>query len=164
MFDGITADEFAVIGDDEEIRAILMEACALTGMRFSALAFVSDTRWIACQVADTLDFGLAPGGELDVRKTICDEIREYGETVVIDDANADPDWWGHPVPILYGFRSYASLPIRLSDGRFFGTLCALDPDPRGEPLDGRLEGLKLLADRVSAILDRRLAERSASGR
>ena len=76
------------LGDDDRLRAILNEICEMTGMGFAAVARVTEHRWIACQVADTLDFGLAPGGELDVRKTICDEIREYGETVVIDDANA----------------------------------------------------------------------------
>jgi GAF domain-containing protein len=31
---------------------------------------------------------------------------------------------------MYGFESYISLPIRRTDGSFFGTLCALDPEPR----------------------------------
>lgn len=42
----------------------------------------------------------------------------------------DPAWQTHPVPILYGFESYVSLPIKRADGSFFGTLCAIDPAPR----------------------------------
>ncbi|WP_325049484.1 MULTISPECIES: GAF domain-containing protein [Sphingomonas] len=42
----------------------------------------------------------------------------------------DPRWNSHPAPALYGFKSYVSLPIILSDGTFFGTLCAIDPHPR----------------------------------
>jgi signal transduction histidine kinase len=30
---------------------------------------------------------------------------------------------------MYGFQSYISMPIILPDGRFFGTLCAIDPRP-----------------------------------
>ncbi len=36
----------------------------------------------------------------------------------------------HHTPALYGLQSYISVPIRLADGRFFGTLCAIDPEPR----------------------------------
>ena len=31
---------------------------------------------------------------------------------------------------MYGFQSYISMPIILTDGSFFGTLCAIDPRPR----------------------------------
>ena len=30
---------------------------------------------------------------------------------------------------MYGFRSYISVPLRYPDGRWFGTLCAIDPNP-----------------------------------
>ena len=54
--------------------------------------------------------------------------------------------------MLYGFESYASLPIVLEDGTFYGTLCAIDPEPR--VLSGR-ETVALLqrcATRVAEIL------------
>ena len=30
---------------------------------------------------------------------------------------------------MYGFKSYISFPIILQTGEFFGTLCAIDPNP-----------------------------------
>jgi signal transduction histidine kinase len=36
---------------------------------------------------------------------------------------------GHHTPQIYGLQSYISMPIRLTDGSFFGTLCAIDPEP-----------------------------------
>ncbi len=53
-------------------------------MGFAAVARVTEGRWIACGVRDLIDFGLAPGGELKLESTICNEIRQSHEAVVID--------------------------------------------------------------------------------
>ena len=122
--------EAVALGQDERLRAMLREVCDATGMGFAAVARVTEQRWIACQVEDRIEFGLDPGGELKIRETICDEIRDSGEAVVFDDASTDVKWSRHPVPVLYGFRSYCSFPVHLDDGTFFGTLCAIDPERR----------------------------------
>ena len=122
--------EFIALGRDERLRAMLREICDATGMGFAAVARVTEQRWIACQVEDRIEFGLEPGGELKVRETICDEIRDSGEAILFDDASDDIKWSRHPVPVLYGFKSYCSFPVYLDDGSFFGTLCAIDPAPR----------------------------------
>ena len=142
-------------GDDEEICAILAEVCELTQMGFAAVARVTEDRWIACQILDRIDFGLAPGGELEVRKTICNEIREHPRAIVFDDAVDDPAWETHPVPIFYGFRSYASFPVILADGSFYGTLCAIDPAPRHVSSQAVIAALHDAADRVAARLSAR---------
>ena len=144
------------IGDDDRMRALLEETCRLTGMGFAAVAYVSEERWIACQIDDRINFGLQPGDELEVRKTICDEIRDRGQAVLIDDVHNNPDWWNHPEPVLYGFRSYVSLPIFI-DGQFFGTLCAIDPEPRSTALTEIRERLEALADQAMRIIAERLA-------
>lgn len=116
-------------GDQPEVVELLRHVCDLTHMRFAAVARVTDSRWIACQVDDRIDFGLSAGDELDLRMTICDEIRRSGQPVVIDCAADSIDWAAHAVPAFYGFQSYVSLPVRDADDRFWGTLCALDPLP-----------------------------------
>jgi GAF domain-containing protein len=108
---------------------ILEVACRTTGMGFAAVARVTDERWIACAVRDEINFGLQPGGELDVKTTLCDEIRHRGTRIVIDHADADPDFCGHHTAVRYGLQSYISVPVRYPDGNFFGTLCAIDPRP-----------------------------------
>lgn len=70
-----------------------------------------------------------PGGELKVGTTICDEIRDDHQPVVIDDVQQNEAFCHHPTPALYGFQSYISFPIFLKTGEFFGTLCAIDPNP-----------------------------------
>jgi hypothetical protein len=43
---------------------ILDVVCRTTGMRFAAVARVTEDRWIACAVRDSIQFGLQPGGQL----------------------------------------------------------------------------------------------------
>lgn len=155
------ADQFAADvaqqGDDPDIVAILHEVCTLTDMGFAAVARVTDDRWIAAQVLDKIEFGLEPGHELQISTTICDEIRDSGEAVVIDDVTGSDHWCTHPTPILYGFKSYASFPIYLLDGSFYGTLCAIDPRPRTISLAVTIATLEGLAKRVAEILSAKQA-------
>lgn len=141
--------------NDPSVHAMLESMCALTGMGFAAVARVTERRWIACQIADRIDFGLEPGDELDLKTTICDEIRESGQAVIIDDASGDPAWRTHPTPTLYGFESYISIPITLDDGSFFGTLCAIDPAPRTTGLATVLDTLRRYAAEIGRIISAR---------
>jgi GAF domain-containing protein len=154
-------DEFAgavaAEGDDPEIRAVLEEVCRVTQMGFAAVARVTEERWIAAQVLDRIEFGLSPGDELEIKTTICDDIRKCGEAVFIDYVGADPEWRSHPVPMLYGFQSYASIPIFLDDGSFYGTLCAIDPEPRTVRAPETIAALKAFAARVSALLSAKVS-------
>lgn len=132
---------------------ILEVVCQTTGMGFSAVARVTEDRWIACAVRDEINFGLVPGGELDVRTTICDEIRASGERVVIDHVAADPIFCRHHTPTQYGFQSYISVPLRYPDGRFFGTLCAIDPKPAQVNNTRTIGMFEMFADLIGFHLD-----------
>jgi transcriptional regulator with XRE-family HTH domain len=111
------------------VQKLLEVVCLTTGMGFSAVARVTEDKWIVCAVRDEILFGLEPGGELEIGTTICNEIRQSGNSVVIDHVEKDETFAGHPTPAMYGFQSYISMPIIRRDGSFFGTLCAIDPKP-----------------------------------
>jgi signal transduction histidine kinase len=125
----------------------------MTGMGFAAVARVTDKRWIACAVRDEIDFGLKPGGELKVETTICDEIRETGEPVVIDNVAEDAVYCGHPTPAMYAFKSYISMPVFRSDGSFFGTLCAIGSKPARLNTPETIGMFRLFADLIAQHLD-----------
>jgi signal transduction histidine kinase len=124
----LTAD-IAAISRIDAVASVLEIVCRTTGMGFAAVARVTRDRWVACAVRDEIAFGLLPGGELDVKTTICDEIRDSGRAVIIDHVAQDEHFRDHHTPRLYGLQSYISMPIVLPDGAFFGTLCAIDPRP-----------------------------------
>lgn len=139
----------------DAVPLILDVICRTTGMGFAAVARVTRDRWIACAVHDSIAFGLQPGGELEVATTICDEIRESGEPVIIDHVAEDAVFCGHPTPARYGFQSYISMPIRRADGSFFGTLCAIDPKPARLNNPETIGMFRLFADLIGFHLDAR---------
>lgn len=126
---------------------------AATGMRFAAVARVTEDRWIACSVLDQIEFGLKPGGELKVETTICHEIRQMRQPVVIDEVAADDTYREHHTPLRYGFQSYISMPIILPDGRFFGTLCSIDPRPARVSRPEVVGMFKLFAELIACHID-----------
>lgn len=154
--------ESVELGDDSRLRALLEEICAATGMGFSAIARVTETRWIACQVIDRIEFGMDAGDELKICETICDEIRDSGEAVVFDDASTDVKWSRHPVPVIYGFKSYCSFPVYTDDGHFFGTLCAIDPQPRQVSDEAIVTMFTDFAARVGQIISQTMRERATA--
>jgi signal transduction histidine kinase len=135
------------------VSSILEVVCRVTGIGFAAVARVTEDRWIACAVKDDIAFGLKPGGELKVETTICNEIRQSGQEVVIDHVAEDPTFCRHPTPAMYGFQSYISVPIVRSNGAFFGTLCAIDPRPIKLRTPEIIGLFKLFAELISLHLD-----------
>lgn len=111
------------------IPTLLDVICKTTGMRFAAVARVTETNWVTCSVQDEISFGLKPGDELVLETTICNEIRQSRKAVIINSVEGDEHFRQHHTPLQYGFQSYISVPIILKNGQFFGTLCAIDPKP-----------------------------------
>lgn len=137
----------------EAVPTILDVVCRTTGMGFAAVARVTEERWIACSVKDDIGFGLKPGGELKLETTICHEIRQSRQAVVIDNVAEDEAWRRHATPLMYGFQSYISVPIILADGSFFGTLCAIDPKPAALSRPETLGMFQLFSQLIGKHLD-----------
>jgi signal transduction histidine kinase len=145
--------DIATVNSIEAVPSILQVICHVTGMGFAAVARVTEGRWIACSVLDQIDFGLKPGGELKVETTICHEIRQGREGVVIDHVAEDDVYRGHHTPAMYGFQSYISMPIIRRDSTMFGTLCAIDPKPHRLKTPGTIGMFKLFAELIGAHID-----------
>ena len=143
------------IGEIDAVRTILDVVCKTTGMGFAAVARVTEDRWIACEVLDNIGFGLKPGGELEIKTTICNEIRQHRDAVIIDDVKADGVYHSHHTPALYGLQSYISMPILRRDGSFFGTLCAIDPRPARLKNPETIGMFRLFAELIAFHLDAR---------
>jgi signal transduction histidine kinase len=126
----IDRDVFAV-SQIEAVPTLLDVLCETTGMRFAAVARVTDKTWTACAIKDQIDFGLKVGGQLTIESTLCIESKRARTPIVIDHASIDPRYCKHPTPRIYKIESYVSVPIILASGRYFGNLCAIDPAPAG---------------------------------
>ncbi len=145
-------EDIAAIGRLDVVPKILEVVCRSTGMGFAAVARVTQDRWVACAVRDEIAFGLLPGGELEIRTTICDEIRGHGKSIIFEDVAKSDLFRDHHAPRTYGLQSYISVPI-LHQGAFFGTLCAIDPKP-SRIEDGKTQAMfELFAELIGAHLD-----------
>ena len=127
--EGDIAREVATVAHLSAIPGMLQLLCETTAMGFAAVARVTDKTWVACAVLDAIDFGLKPGGQLDVNTTLCLEVMHARTPIFIDHASIDPVYRDHPTPKLYEIESYISVPIIMPDGRYFGNLCAIDRHP-----------------------------------
>lgn len=156
--------DLAVIHSIPAVPIILDVVCRTTGMGFAAVARVTESRWIACSVLDQIQFGLGVGGELQVESTICHEIRESRQAVLIEHVDEDDHYRNHPTPRQYGFQSYISMPIFLADKSFFGTLCAIDPKPARVKRPEVSAMFRMFADLIAFHIDaaEKLAESEAA--
>jgi signal transduction histidine kinase len=159
------------VGRIEAVPMLLRIVSETTGMGFAAVARVTDGSWTACAVYDKIEFNLKPGGQLDVSTTLCKEVRSARNPIVIEHASQDPVYFNHHTPRIYSIESYISVPIVLSDGHYFGNLCAIDPRPAKIAQAGvlsmftsfaQLIGMQLEAERKreleqAALLDERAA-------
>ena len=112
------------------VTTILETVMLATNMRFAAVARVTEDRWVACRTVDEVNFGLAEGDEIEIQSTFCQSVRLTSQKVLFNDVATDDVYGNHPIAEKFGIVSYASIPIHRSDGSFFGTLCAIDTEPR----------------------------------
>ena len=139
---------------------VLETVATMTGLGFVCIAHVTATSWTTCAVHDELGFGLQPGAPLDVTTTLCEEVRETRQAIVIDSVQDSELYRDHHTPRIYGFQSYFSIPIFRPDGEYFGTLCGLDPEPAALSAGATVSALTLFAELISRQLesDRSLRE------
>ncbi|HEY2000205.1 GAF domain-containing sensor histidine kinase [Paraburkholderia sp.] len=123
------ARDIGAVARISAVPSILSMICDETGMGFAAVARVTDATWMACAVRDNIGFGLQPGGQLELKTTLCFESRAARAPIVIDHFSKDAVYSGHHTPAIYGLESYISVPIILPNGEYFGNLCAIDPRP-----------------------------------
>lgn len=135
------------------VPTIMQVIAQTTGLRWLCVSRVTQDAWTMCAVRDELGFGLAPGDEIAIANTFCDQVRRTDTGVVIDDVSNDADYHAHPIPQMFGFASYFSLPVYRKDGEFFGTLCGLDPRPASLRTESTLNTLKLFAELLSSQIE-----------
>lgn len=124
----------------------------VTGMGFAAVTRVTQDRWVACALLDNRGFGVQPGGELEVESAYCHEVRLSGKGVIIGHTAEDALYRDHPTTRKYNIGSYIAVPIRLTDGSIFGTLCAYDTAPHQVDIPMTIAMFEMFADLIGTHL------------
>jgi signal transduction histidine kinase len=123
------ARDIAAIQRMDVLPTLLDVLCDLTGMGFAAVARVTEGTWTACAVKDNISLGIGVGGQLPIETTLCLEAKHLNGPIVSNDLTVDPRYATHPTPKTYHIKGYISVPIVLNNGRYFGSLCAVDSAP-----------------------------------
>lgn len=124
------ATDFQLIAHISFIPTILNVLCQTTGAGFASVNRVTAHRWISCSAIDKIGFGLKAGDEIPIQETLCNSVRESAASIIFDDVANDKVYKNHPIPAARKFQSHISVPIIRKNGDFFGTICALDKQPR----------------------------------
>lgn len=91
-------------------------------------------------------------------------MRQHHEVIAIDNVAEDAKYCDHHTPRLYGLQSYISVPIVTGDGRFFGRLCAIDPNPHPVNNPQIIGTFTLFAELIAYHLDAEDRINAAEGR
>jgi signal transduction histidine kinase len=149
--DGVASD-IAAVARISAVPTVLKVVSEITGLRLALVARVTQNEWTACATLDRMSFGLHAGDKLDVTTTLCSEVRDSHQPIVIEHASQDPQFCRHPTPILYGFESYMAFPIYRATGEYFGNLCALDSAPARLRDEKTIAMMTLFAELISLQL------------
>ncbi|WP_340248657.1 GAF domain-containing sensor histidine kinase [Sulfitobacter pontiacus] len=145
--------DIEMLAASETVGTLLETVMLATDMRFAAVARVTTDRWVACRTVDEVNFGLSEGDEIGIDQTFCQSVRETSEKVMFNDVATDDVYRNHPIAAQFGIVSYASIPIRRSNGSFFGTLCAIDTEPRDVKNPRVVAMLEMFADIIGRSLE-----------
>jgi signal transduction histidine kinase len=124
-----TSIAVAAIGRIDAVPTLLAVLCETTGMRFAAVARVTEQVWTVCAVQDDLQLGIEVGAPFPLRTNLAFELQSSRAPIVVEHASADPRRRTDANSKIYRIESYISVPIFLPNGRYFGSLYAFDPLP-----------------------------------
>jgi HD-GYP domain-containing protein (c-di-GMP phosphodiesterase class II) len=118
-----------------------------------------------CQVlrvicGDRESFYASEGVAVPLEYTYCQRVLDGRLPNIIPDTNTDDRAAELPGTTVLGIGSFVSVPLRFSDGRLYGTMCAASHEARGDLGQRELLFLQVFARIVSDILEREELQRA----
>ena len=151
------ADAVAGARDVEQLSRPLLDALHdLTGLASSYLTVLhedDDVQEIRYSRNTRAGFELPEGLRIPWGDTLCRRALEEGRPCVTD----VPEAWGDSqAGRALGIQVYVSVPVSLSDGRVWGTLCAADSE-RSEGAEQHLATMRLFARLIAGQVEQEAA-------
>jgi putative nucleotidyltransferase with HDIG domain len=158
-------DGIAALGDlaqSPTVEKTVEAVRELLGMEVAyASEFAGDRAVVTHMAGDAPSFGLARGASMPLAHTYCRRILDGRLPNLIPDVRGDERAASLPITEAANVGSFASVPVRFSDGRLYGTLCA--GSHAANPALGyrELRFLHVLARLFADVLEREGLERRA---
>ncbi len=118
-----------IVSASSAITHLLDVVPALTGMRTSFLGQVSVHRYVIIHVCDQGGCRLEEGRSVPLSETYCQMVARARTTIVIPNTLVDERVRDLAATTEVNIGSYIGVPVFLSDGALYGTLCGVDPLP-----------------------------------
>jgi HD-GYP domain-containing protein (c-di-GMP phosphodiesterase class II) len=116
--------------------------------------FTEDHQVLRVLCGDIESFYAAQGLALPLEHTYCQRVLDGRLPNLIPDTHADERAAELPGTTVVGIGSYVSMPLRFSDGRLYGTLCAASHEAKNDLGYRELQFLQVFARLVSDVLER----------
>ena len=129
----------------------------------AAIAFVGEWRdgvRVMRAVSSAVPVGVGRGATEPLEDTYCQRIVDGRLPRVIPDTAAEPEAVTLPVTAAVPIGSYVGVPVVLSDGQLYGTLCCLSPTPAPELSERDADFLAAIAASMARVVEAELAARS----
>ena len=146
-------------GSNESIDRMLSLARAALDMDVAFVsAFTDDEAVVEASDGDASSFGIEVGTRVPLVETYCQRMLKGRLPSVVRDAANDPLTADLPVTREADIGAYVGVPVRLWDGRLYGTLCCLshEPEPTLNARDIRF--MRVVAEIVAEQIDRQELE------
>ncbi len=122
--------------------------------------FTEGAEHIDFLAGDSSTFAFGEGSAIPLDETYCRRVIEGTAPAIVPDVALEPRMGDLTAGETIG--SYLGAPVRLSDGRIYGTVCCASNDP-DESLGSAAEAhVRVLADRLATLVERSYRESAAA--
>ena len=105
---------------------------------------------------DDQGYGVNPGDVFNWGDSFCSEMVEGNGPNIAPDSSRVPAYAAAEIGRKIPIGAYIGVPLLLSDGRLFGTLCGIDPKPQPDSLADNQDLIELVGSMLSTILQMEL--------
>ena len=119
--------------------------------------------WILLKVDDEV-YDVGDNTVLKWRDSFCSRMVRGKGPMFDHDCKESSAYADAPIGRQLQIGAYVGIPLKLPDGRIFGTLCGIDPEPRAAFSETFKASIKLASELLSLILSQEIRELKASHR
>lgn len=135
------------------INAYLDLVARLIGVRSAFVSQLTSSVMMVIESYDNHGCGIPSNGVVALEETFCQHVRATGEAVIVTDAATDVRVIDVATRRDFSIGAYLGVPLLLSDGTPFGTLCALDPEPCWFS-QSHVDLARIVASQIATVIER----------
>ena len=142
-------------GSHDSIDRMLSLARAALDMDVAFVSgFTDDAALVEASDGDAESFGIEVGTRVPLVETYCQRMLRGRLPSMIRDASSDPRTADLPITRDAEIGAYVGVPVRLWDGRLYGTLCCLSHEPEPTLNSRDIRFMRVVAEIVAEQIDR----------